>query len=285
MNKEFLDKKQLVDQQIEIAMESAPFKDSPLYPAINYAVTAPGKRIRGVLTLAFCERLSVPLEEALPFAAALELIHAYSLVHDDLPEMDNDDFRRGLPTCHKKFGNAMALLAGDAILNYSIEYILKNKKLYQPNRLLNAIDVLYNASGAEGMLGGQAIDKIGETRQLSLEELLELHNKKTGALLLAPILIANALADKNVQNYVNYSKHIGLAFQIKDDILDIEGSAEKLGKETGKDAEENKSTFVSIMDLDSAKEYLLNELSLATKEAENDPFLLWLVQYIGGRDH
>lgn len=285
MKNEFLAKKQLVDASINEMIKAIPFKDSNLFEPIEYVLTASGKRIRGVLTLLFCERLGVPQEQAMPFAAALEAIHAYSLVHDDLPEMDNDDYRRGIPTCHKKYGHAMALLAGDGILNFSIEYLLSKRKLYQSDRLNEALLALFSASGGNGMLGGQTIDKLGETRKLSLDELLELHRKKTGALLLAPIQIAQSLSGIENENYVNYSKNIGLAFQIQDDILDVEGSDEKMGKTLGKDFDSNKTTFVSLLGIDEAKEYLAHELNSAKKYASEDPMLYWIAEYIGKRDH
>lgn len=284
MNAEYLSKKELLDRGLERIVQEELAPENPLASVMAYGISTPGKRIRGVLTLAFCERLAVPQEQAMPFALALELIHAYSLVHDDMPEMDNDDYRRGMLTCHKKHGAAMALLAGDGILNFSLEYLLSNRKLYQPDRFMNALEVLYRSAGAQGMLCGQAQDKIGESRILSLDELLSLHRNKTGALLLAPILLAECLADQKNENYVNFCKHIGLAFQIKDDILDVEGSSAALGKETGKDSLEHKSTFVSILGLEEAKEYLRKELSAAAAAAEHDEFLLWLAHYIGERE-
>ena len=283
MNNEYVNYKKIIDSELEAAVESSPFANSELYDAIRYAILAPGKRIRGVMTLIFCDRLGITADKAIPFAVALEMIHAYSLVHDDLPEMDNDDFRRGAPTCHKKFGPAFALLAGDAILNYSVEFLLSKREAYKPEAFLCALDVLYSAAGACGMLGGQAIDIIGETSQLDLNKLLELHIKKTGALLLAPIKIAEALSGTLRDDFENYSKKIGLAFQIKDDILDVEGNAELLGKETGKDVAENKSTFTSILGITQAKEYLDREIADAQKYAGDDPLLLWLADYIGSR--
>ncbi len=283
MNKEYTDYKNIIDSALENALANAPFNQTELFESIKYALLAPGKRIRGVMTLIFCNRLGVSEEQALPFAVGLEMIHAYSLVHDDLPEMDNDDFRRGSPTCHKKFGPAFALLAGDAILNYSIEHLLEKRGRYSPVAFLNALDALYAAAGACGMLGGQAIDIIGETTALSLEKLLELHSKKTGALLLAPIKIAEALSGTMNEAYENYSKKIGLAFQIKDDILDVEGNADLLGKEIGKDFAEHKSTFTSILGLPEAKEYLSREIAEAKCYAGDDTFLLWLADYIGER--
>mgnify|MGYP003302615464 CR=1 FL=1 len=284
MKNEFNKIKRRVDDAISLAFSVGKINDSHLILPMKYAVLSPGKRIRGVLTLYFCERLSVPEEQALPFAVALEMIHAYSLVHDDLPEMDNDDVRRGLPTCHKKFDHATALLAGDGILNFAVEYLLSHREQYDSNAFLNAMKVLFSASGAQGMLNGQVIDKIGEIRELSLDELLELHRMKTGALLLAPIHIAEALSYHKNENYVNYCSSIGLAFQIRDDILDVEGNAQVLGKEIGKDVSENKSTFTSILGLSEAKRYLECELELAKNAVANDPFLLWIAEYIGARE-
>ncbi len=283
MNELFKFKKEQLDTELARVVPSYIRKDDPLYPAMDYSIAAPGKRIRGVLTLLFCEKLGVVDEQAMPFAIALEMIHAYSLVHDDMPEMDNDDFRRGIPTCHKKFGSATALLAGDAMLNFSIEFLLKHQGSYPSDRFLAALTQLYTASGYAGMLGGQALDKAGENRSISIDELHLLHRKKTGALLLAPIKIAEALAGTKSENYVNYCKHIGLAFQIKDDILDVQGTSETLGKTVGKDEAENKSTFVTLLGLDGAKAYLEKELSSA-RTLVHDPLLLWIADYIGFRE-
>ena len=283
MNKEFLDYKALLDTQLSELMDESLAEENPLRDGMQYAISAAGKRIRGVLTLVFCKRLGVSETQAMPFAIALELIHAYSLVHDDMPEMDNDDFRRGLPTCHKKFGTATALLVGDGILNFSMEYLLGHRQKYDSNRFLNALDVLYDAAGAKGMLLGQMLDKEGEKRLLSEGELLELHRRKTGALLCAPILVAQALAEKEDEDYVNYCKSIGLAFQIKDDLLDLEGSAEILGKETGKDLEENKSTFITVLGAERTKAALDKEIAAAKDFAQSDEFLLWLADYIAKR--
>ena len=283
MNKEFLQYKSLLDDQLNNLMKQSLPAENPLREGMEYSISAAGKRIRGVLTMVFCKRLGVSEEQALPFAVALELIHAYSLVHDDMPEMDNDDFRRGLPTCHKKFGVSTALLVGDGILNFSMEYLLNHRKNYDAERFLDAMNVLYNAAGVQGMLLGQMLDKEGEQRLLTEAELLELHRRKTGALLSAPVFIAQALAGATNESYVNYCKSIGLAFQIKDDLLDLEGSAEILGKETGKDLEEHKSTFITILGVDQTKKALKKEIDAATACAGSDEFLLWLAQYIANR--
>lgn len=280
MNKEFLSKKAVLDECLEQVIPSMLEADNPLREPLHYAVAAPGKRIRGVLTLVFCERLGVDFDQALPFAMALELIHAYSLVHDDMPEMDNDDYRRGQPTCHRKFGVDTALLTGDGILNLSMELLLENRRKYEAVRFMDAMTQLFRAAGSRGMLLGQMLDKNGEERLLSKEELLELHRNKTGALLLAPILIAECLSGKKCEEYETYCRHIGLAFQIKDDLLDLEGTTEILGKEIGKDLADHKSTFITVLGADKTKEALKTEIEVAMNAANGDAFLLWLAEYI-----
>lgn len=284
MHEEYEALRNLLDQQLNLAFPDSCADSNPIFPVMKYGVTTPGKRIRGVLLVAICDRLSVCREESLPFAVALEMIHAYSLVHDDMPEMDNDDFRRGLPTCHSKFGPALALLAGDGILNYSMEYLLSYRSNYRPAPFMDAMDALYAAAGGKGMLGGQVLDKLGEKQPLSLEELLLLHRRKTGALLLAPAAVAQALSGKNGSRYLQYCEHLGLAFQIKDDLLDIEGNQEALGKRPGKDALEHKSTFVSLLGAKGARAYLNQELAAAQALAGQDSFLCWLAAYTGSRN-
>ena len=283
-NLEFETLRKLIDEELKCAVPAILKEDNLIGEAMNYGLTTGGKRIRGVLTVAFCDRMCVPRAQSLPFAVALEMIHAYSLVHDDMPEMDNDDFRRGMPSCHKKYGPAIALLAGDGILIGAVEYLLSRKDYYKSGPFLNAMSILLRSSGASGMLGGQVLDMQAEQRKISLEELCELHRMKTGALLLAPAEIAGALAEENSLDYCAYCKHIGLAFQIKDDLLDVEGNAEVLGKAVGKDQEENKSTFVSLLGASKAKEYLKKEIDGAVSYAKDDTFLLWLANYIATRE-
>jgi len=283
MNPEFLLSKEKIDRALAQLMENAIDSKNPLKEGMVYAVTAPGKRIRGVLTLAFCQRLGVTEAQAMPFALALEMIHAYSLVHDDMPEMDNDDYRRGLPTCHKKFGAGTALLIGDGILNFSMEYLLQQREGYEEKSFLDALDVLYGSAGIRGMLLGQMLDKNGEQRKLTKSELLELHRCKTGALLEAPIRIAQCLSGRSYPTYQQYCRHIGLAFQIKDDLLDVEGTTAELGKSIGKDLAENKSTFITVLGVDEARNALKVELDAAICAANDDPFFVWLANYIGSR--
>ncbi len=275
----------LLNRQLALAMPEALCEENDLYAVMRYGIGAAGKRLRGVLVLIFCDRLGISRTQSIPFAVALEMIHAYSLVHDDMPEMDNDDFRRGLPACHRQFGPAMALLGGDGILNYSMEYLLKQRKFYQPERFLNALSKLYRASGGHGMLGGQVLDKKGEKKQITLDQLICLHQHKTGALLQAPALIAEALSARKENRYVNYCAHIGLAFQIKDDLLDVEGDRESLGKEPGKDEKEHKSTFVSLLGLAEARACLEKEINAACTLVQDDALLLFLARYIESREN
>ena len=284
LNKEFETLRHLLDEELEQAVSTVLIHpENPIKEPMKYGLTTGGKRIRGTLTIVFCDRLGVPRSQSVPFAVALEMIHAYSLVHDDMPEMDDDDYRRGMPSCHKKYGSAMALLAGDAILNGAMEYLLHFREQYEPACFLNALTVLFNAAGANGMLCGQVLDMIGETKLLNLEELCELHRLKTGALLLAPSQIAGALSKQDASHYHSYCMHIGLAFQIKDDLLDVEGDPAVLGKEIGKDQQEHKSTFVTLLGCEQAKAYLQKEVESALNYAGDDPFLTWLANYIETR--
>lgn len=224
--------------------------------AMAYSLLNGGKRVRPILALAFCEMLGGDVNEVLPFACALEMIHTYSLIHDDLPCMDNDDMRRGKPSCHKKYGEEYALLAGDGLLNLAFETIFNcsdsgKEKAFECGRIISS------ASGISGMIGGQTIDLLSENKKISLEKLKKLHSLKTGAMITAPCLIGTVCAggsNKDLENARKYGEIIGLQFQIVDDILDKTSSAEELGKPIGSDEENNKSTYVSLMGLDKAKE-------------------------------
>lgn len=279
----FRNYKEIVDAELAKVITERDLVENPIFEVMRYGILTPGKRLRGVLTLYFCERAGVPQSLALPFSVSLEMIHAYSLVHDDMPEMDNDAYRRGALTCHKKFGSAAALLAGDGLLNAAVEYLLRFRLSYAPDRFLNAMDALMHAAGAHGMLGGQILDMKSERQAPDLNGLLELQHKKTGALLQCPARIADALSGEERENAVLYCRSLGLAFQIKDDLLDIDGDPGILGKETRRDAAENKTTFITVLGYEKAKEYLQNELDKAKKYAGQDPFLLWIADYVGKR--
>lgn len=271
-----------------------PDERETIFQAMDYSLLAGGKRIRPVLMLAVGELCGLTVEEVMPFALSLEMIHTYSLIHDDLPSMDNDDLRRGKPTNHKVFGEGMALLAGDGLLNGAFERlsseVIRSKDLaYQKACAMNLIA---KASGVDGMIGGQVIDVLFEGKQISLESLQKMHALKTGALLHAatfvPAILSN-IHDSQKEALDMYAKRIGLAFQIKDDILDVEGNVEKLGKQVGSDQQNQKSTFVSLMGLESSKE-LLTRITQEAIDAlqifgEKAIFLIDLAKMLESREH
>jgi len=232
-------------------------KETTLYKAMQYSLNCGGKRIRPFLVIEFCRMFGGEIKAALPYAAALEMIHTFSLIHDDLPCMDNDDLRRGKPTNHKVFGEATALLAGDAMIFSAIECALANENASADNRL-RAVNELVLASGAEGMCEGQMLDIEAEHRKIDFDELLSLHSHKTGALLrvAAKLGAIAANADESaIKSADEYGAKIGLAFQILDDYLDRYGSTEELGKPCGSDQKNDKTTFLSFMKAGEALEY------------------------------
>mgnify|MGYP004696217837 CR=1 FL=1 len=242
--------------KIEAALVQYLPADAPdnasLAQAMRYAVVGGGKRIRPVLLLAFCEAAGGDPDSALPYACALELIHSYSLIHDDLPCMDNDDLRRGKPSTHKAFGEATALLAGDGLLTRAFEVML----LHGTNpRGGDAAGCLAAAAGYDGMVGGQAIDLASEQHTIPLERLERLDDGKTVALIRAACEMGCILADRDDLRAAAraYAHGVGMAFQICDDLLDIESTTEQLGKPTGSDAANQKSTYVSLLGLEGAR--------------------------------
>lgn len=257
-----------------------------IYEAMRYSLFAGGKRIRPVIALSVCEMLGGKADDALSFACALECIHTYSLIHDDLPCMDNDDLRRGRPTCHKVFGEANALLAGDALLNRAFEII---SSANADTAIIRDImkEVSYH-SGTEGMIGGQVVDLESEGKTVISEETIKyIHEHKTGALIKAAALIGaicgNATEGEK-EKVLDYAQNLGLAFQIKDDILDFTGDVNLLGKPIGSDKENNKSTFVTIAGLDAAED-MLKRTTMAAKAAlsdfgERNSFLISLADYL-----
>lgn len=246
--------------------------DAPahLKESMLYSLKAGGKRIRPLFVLAVLEVYGKDLKAGLTVGAVIEMIHTYSLIHDDLPSMDNDDFRRGKPTNHKVFGDALATLAGDA-LNTLAFGILARMDLSAEQRI-ELVNLLSVAAGAEGMVGGQVLDMEGEQRQLSLTELEHVHVNKTGALLRFSIESGAVLANASPEDRATlkeYAHHIGLAFQIQDDILDIEGTTEELGKTAGKDVASDKSTYPALLTLAGAKEKLADHYQLAIAALDN----------------
>lgn len=266
--------------------------EKSLASSMQYSIMSGGKRIRPVLTLAVAKLLDMPYEDVMPMAAAIEMIHTYSLIHDDLPAMDDDDTRRGRPTNHMVFGESIAILAGDALLNEALELLLKNT-LKNGNNIKCAAEaaaVIADAAGRNGMIAGQVIDIESEGKAISPEVLKQMHRKKTGALLKASILAPAAYASaahEMRQSLEAYADSIGMAFQIKDDILDVESSTEELGKPVGSDAKNHKTTYVSLFGLDKAKDMLqeVTENAVAALEPFGNKawFLKEIARYIASR--
>ncbi|HLZ18665.1 MAG TPA: farnesyl diphosphate synthase, partial [Smithellaceae bacterium] len=251
------DRQKIVEEAL---VQYLPDEDTPpqdLNTAAHYSVFAGGKRIRPILCLAACEACGGDIKNAMPVGCALELIHTYSLIHDDLPAMDNDDFRRGKPTCHKVFGEALAILAGDALLTEAFVLISRSEKIRIPaERRLAIISEIARAAGFSGMVGGQAMDLRAEKIEPDFEGLEDIHRRKTGALIVASVktgaIVAGAGSQK-ISALTLYAGHIGIAFQIADDILNVEGNSQVMGKETGSDIVRGKSTYPSILGIDAAK--------------------------------
>ena len=254
----------LIEQNLTALIQEI-YAPEKLKEAMVYSLQAGGKRIRPLYTLAVLEELNVKSEDAITVASIIEMIHTYSLIHDDLPAMDDDDLRRGKPTNHIVFGEALAILAGDGLLTLAFGILSRLTKVTAEQKI-QLIDQLSSAAGAEGMVGGQVLDILGEGKSLSLAQLEEVHVNKTGALLTYSILaggiIANASAEI-MEALKTYAFHIGLAFQIQDDILDIEGTSEQLGKTAGKDILSEKNTYPSILTLEGAKEQLQKQYESA----------------------
>lgn len=229
-------------------------QDAEIGQAARYSLLGGGKRVRAVLTLAACELAGAPAEQALAYACALEMLHCYSLIHDDLPCMDDDDFRRGRPSCHKQYGEATALLAADALVTAAFE-VIANAALPAQSRV-QAAAVLAKAGGARGMLYGQELDKRYETQPASEEQLRTLHAHKTGALIVAAVELGclAAGADEALRAALaQYAAELGLVFQIVDDILDVTATTAELGKPAGSDASMDKTTFVTLYGLQGAR--------------------------------
>jgi geranylgeranyl diphosphate synthase type II len=255
--------------------------DDKLTKSINYSLHLPGKRLRPVLMLLTSEVLTLDESNVMPFAIALELIHTYSLIHDDLPSMDNDDFRRGQPTNHKVFGEDMAILAGDAILNKAYEVLFRNVNSHYS---LNACRLLSMYAGAFGMVGGQALDIQSNELEKSEELLYKIHDNKCGKLITASVLIPACLSgDIYFAELKKYGEYLGLLFQITDDILDVTSSKETLGKSIGKDEALNKLTFVTYYGLDGAKNLAKETYDKCVsqiKNIENSQYLNDLATYV-----
>lgn len=233
--------------------------------AMNYSLKAGGKRLRPILTLEACKIVGGNEEDAIPFAVAIEMIHTYSLIHDDLPALDNDDLRRGKPTNHKVYGENIAVLAGDTLLNEAMNLMMKFS-LKNGEKSLVAAEKIASAAGPDGMIGGQVVDIINEGKKISEDELKYMHMKKTGALIKVSIVsgaILGEAPEDDIKKLEKFGENLGLAFQIKDDILDVIGSTEKLGKNVLSDEESNKTNFITMHGL----EYCIKECERLTKDS------------------
>lgn len=246
---------ELVDNELKKYL--APRYPEKIFEAMGYSVFAGGKRLRPVLMIAACEAVGGNIEEVLPFACALEMIHTYSLIHDDLPAMDNDDYRRGKLTCHKKFDEATAILAGDCLLNYAFEIMTEAVFKSMNTRYAAAAKIISQYSGTKGMIVGQVVDVMSEGQKIDDKTLMYIHDNKTGGLikaaLMAGAIIGGAYRD-SVSKFEKIGYDMGMAFQIKDDILDVTSTQEVLGKPVFSDEKNNKITYVTLYGLKTANE-------------------------------
>lgn len=259
MNKSYSLKEyiEIINNYLDTAVVECDFGEDIVHKAMNYSLGIGGKRIRPLLTLEFCRLCGGDIYKALPFAAAIEMIHTYSLIHDDLPCMDDDDMRRGMPSCHKKFGEEYALLAGDGLLTRAFGIIAESELASaSPVRAVEAVKELSQLAGANGMIGGQVVDLRNEDKPCTIDVLRTMDSLKTGALIKCASLlgvIAAGGTSEEKEAAIAFSENLGHAFQIVDDILDVIGDEKELGKPVGSDANSNKSTYVSILGIDESK--------------------------------
>ncbi|WP_338082922.1 polyprenyl synthetase family protein [Fictibacillus nanhaiensis] len=284
------DKKKIVEDRMINYLNglNAP---ATLKESMLYSISAGGKRLRPILALAVVESFQKDPQTVLDAACAIEFVHTYSLIHDDLPSMDNDDYRRGKPTSHKVFGEAQAILAGDALLTESIALITDNKYL-DADQKVRLLSVLSRAAGAEGMVGGQVEDLEGENKDLSFKDLESIHEKKTGKMLECSVLsggIAAGASEEELLSLQLYAQHIGIAFQIQDDILDITGSQAQLGKPIGSDEANHKTTYPKLLGLEGAQKEMENHIEISLEHLgkinRNTGILASIADYIIKRNH
>lgn len=286
------EKRQLVDRYLEAHLPPVGTSPAMLHEAIRYSLLAGGKRIRPILTIAAAEAIGSPPASLLPVACAFEFIHTYSLIHDDLPAMDNDDFRRGKPTNHKVYGDGMAILAGDGLQTMAFEWCSRADLVndIEPYVQVQIIAELAIGSGNQGMVSGQVLDIQAENQQVELVELQNIHAHKTGKLIRASVRAGALLSGANLTQFgqlTGYAEDIGLAFQIADDVLNVTGTREELGKDANTDAERGKQTYPSFYGLEGAKKLAQECADLAIGRLRSfddkaDP-LRGIAQYIVSR--
>ncbi len=283
------DKRAVVEEALKSYMLKAEGPLADHIAAMQYSLFAGGKRVRPILCLATAEALGANPKPLLPLACALECIHTYSLIHDDLPAMDNDDLRRGMPTNHKKFGEAAAILAGDGLLSYAFELLTLPElaATLSPADQVRLIHLVAKAIGPLGMVGGQALDLAAEGQAISFEELQRIHRCKTGALITASVQAGAIGGHADPQQFValtSYGEHVGLAFQIVDDLLNVVGTTEELGKAAGSDAARNKATYPAYFGVEKTRAMALEAVDAALASLTNfdqrADFLRELARYI-----
>jgi geranylgeranyl diphosphate synthase type II len=285
------ERRALVDASLDRWLPPPTEPPPVIHEAMRYSVFAGGKRLRPMLALFGCEAAGGTPEDALPGAVALELIHTYSLVHDDLPAMDDDDYRRGRPTCHKVYGEAIGILVGDALLTHAFQVLAEQTAAGVPAlRRLRMIAEIAAAAGSVGMVGGQTMDIQAEGKALDPAALLALHSKKTGALLRASVRVgglAGGADDTALAHLTRYGERLGLAFQIVDDILDIEGDSAEMGKTAGSDLRKHKATYPAVFGLEASRRdaaRLLGEAREAVRPfGEKGAVLVALADFVGQR--
>lgn len=246
----------LINEALDCYLPPAWRYPAKIHEAMRYSLFAGGKRLRGALVLGVAEMLEMDPKRVLPAAASVEMVHTYSLIHDDLPAMDNDDFRRGKPTCHRVFGEAIAILAGDALLTLAFQTLSElRKEGFTSDLILDIVDELSRAAGTEGLIGGQVVDLESEGVEVGSDTLVYIHEHKTGALFCAAVRIGALLAGAGaaeLQALTDYAKAFGLAFQITDDILDVVGDEKEMGKPAKSDMAKKKATYPAIFGLEEA---------------------------------
>jgi len=287
----FKEKVKIVDEYLSRIIEERENPQKIIYEAMNYSLLSEGKKLRPVLLLGAYELFRDDLKEALPFACAMEMIHTYSLIHDDLPAMDNDDYRRGKLSNHKKYGQATAILAGDGLLNKAFETGLEAAINSNSTNAVKALKIIADSSGTEGMIGGQVVDMEGEEIINSIEDLKYMYSLKTGAILKSSVIAGAQLAgadEEEMRQLGSYAEKIGIGFQIEDDILDVTGTPEKLGKAVGSDAANKKITYLTFRSIEEARQDVekftqeaIESLSMFGGRAE---YLVELAKFLTNRE-
>ncbi len=285
--------KEVIDRALEEYLPAISGPEKRVVEAARYSLFAGGKRIRPILCMAAHNAVRGHSDAVLPVACALEMIHTYSLIHDDLPAMDNDDYRRGKLTNHKVFGEAVAVLAGDLLLTYAFELMASAVNVESNHEvIIKIIRLVAEASGFKGMIGGQMVDLECEKRDVDLSTVEYMHTKKTGALLTASVkagALLGGVSDSELQRFESYGHHFGLAFQITDDLLDVTGDFEVMGKKPGSDEEKNKKTYPALLGLENSKQAAIEHVEKAVEAVK--PFgdaatpLVAMARYLLERRH